>query len=71
MRVSYLDNKFTGPIEYPGQSVLWDWLKIDVGVRMGLLRNVDLTAEYTFNTMKRDLGNKHPGEGLVTLRAGF
>jgi hypothetical protein len=71
VRVSYLDNRFTGPIEYPGQSVLWDWLKIDVGLRLGLLRNVDLTAEYSFNTMFRDLGNKHPNEGLVTLRAGF
>ena len=71
VRFSKLDNDWATPREYPGLSVGWDWVKLDVGVRIGLLRNVDLTAEYAINTMKRRAGDEHPNELLVTLRAGF
>jgi hypothetical protein len=71
VRVSTIDNRFTTPREFPGLSVGWDWTKIDLGVRIGLLRNVDLTAEYAFNTARAEAGDVHPNEALLTLRAGF
>lgn len=71
VRVSYIDNLFDGPFRYPSLSVDWDWLKIDIGVRVGIVRGIDLTAEYSrHDAVVRD-GVIHPDEALVTLRAGF
>jgi hypothetical protein len=71
-RFSWIDNLFTGPREYPALSVLWDWRKYDLGLRFGLVRNVDLTAEYTHHFVDRPRGGSLPmHEFLLTLRAGF
>jgi hypothetical protein len=71
VRVSHIDNRFAVPRENPGPSVGWDWTKVDVGLRVGLLRNVDLTAEYSFNSARTSEGDVHPNEALITLRTGF
>ena len=72
VRVSHIDNRFVTPDVFPAPSFGWDWTKWDIGVRMGLVRDVDLTAEYARNNATRADGSKvHPDEFLVTLRAGF
>jgi hypothetical protein len=72
-RYSYLDNDFTAPRAFPRLSVQWPWRKFDFGLRMGLVRNVDLTAEYTFHKVFRTatLPNLPMKEFLLTLRTGF
>lgn len=71
VRFSTIDNEWITPDDYPGPSVGWDWKKLDVGVRVSIVRNVDLTLEYARNSMKTAGGTLHPDETLVTLRAGF
>jgi hypothetical protein len=72
VRFSHIDNRFVTPRQYPGPSVGWDWTKVDLGLRIGLVREVDVTAEYTLNSMTLFDGSKaHPDELLITLRAGF
>ncbi len=71
VRFSKVDNEWITPEEYPGPSVGWDWRKLDVGVRLAIVRNVDLTLEYARHNMKVEGRNLHPDEALVTLRAGF
>ena len=72
-RYSYLDNEFTAPRAFPRLAVQWPWKKYDFGLRMGLVRNVDLTAEYTFHEVFRTatLPNLPMKEFLLTLRTGF
>ena len=72
-RFSWLDNRFTAPRAYPRLSVQWPWKKYDFGLRMGLVRNVDLTAEYTFHHVFRTatLPNLPMKEFVLTLRTGF
>jgi hypothetical protein len=72
IRYSHIDNRFDTPRLYPAPSVGWDWTKIDIGFRLGIIRGVDLTAEYSKNDMKLFSGAKlHPNEFLLTVRAGF
>jgi hypothetical protein len=62
------------PAHLPKASLsLWPWKKYDFGLRMGLVRNVDLTAEYTFHQVFRsvDLPNLPMKEFVLTLRTGF
>lgn len=71
-RFSWIDNRFEGPREYPALSALWDWKKYDFGLRFGLVRDVDLTAEYTLHQVDRGPAPNLPmDELLVTLRASF
>jgi hypothetical protein len=72
VRVSIIDNLFDAPITYPVLSVDWDWRKYDFGLRMGLLRDVDLTVEFSRHDMiVPTVGTLHPDEFLVTLRVGL
>lgn len=71
VRYSKLDPDFDGgsPI-FPAPSLRWEWEKIDVGVRLGLLEGIDLTLEYADNSffipsLGRDGENN---EVLTTLR---
>lgn len=72
-RYSWIENRFTAPINYPRLSVVWPWKKYDFGLRFGLVRNVDLTAEYTFHQVFRtaSLPNLPMKEFVLTLRTGF
>ena len=71
VRVSHVDNGFDGPREFPGLSVTWDWTKVDAGLRVGIVREVDLTAEYSWHAARTRTSTLHPNEALVTLRVGF
>ena len=72
VRVSIIDNLFDAPVTYPALSVDWDWRKYDLGLRLGLLRDVDLTVEFSRHDMiVPTVGTLHPDEWLVTLRVGL
>jgi hypothetical protein len=69
IRYSSIENDFWvwGPFITP--SMMWDWQKLDVGLRFGIVRNSDLTVEYSFNEAKlANGGSLNPNEWLVTLR---
>ena len=71
VRMSLIDNLFDAPVTYPALSVDWDWRKYDFGLRLGLLRDVDLTVEFSRHDMiVPTVGTLHPDEFLVTLRVG-
>lgn len=46
VRLSELDAHFRGPPEFPAPSVWWDWRKIDVGLRLVVLRDLLVTIEH-------------------------
>jgi hypothetical protein len=72
VRYSQIDNDFEveGPFITP--SMFWDWTKIDLGLRIGIVRASDLTIEYAFNEAKLLDGNTlDPNEWLVTWRIFF
>ncbi len=68
IRVSGITNRFRGSaLLYPAPSIWWQWTKIDYGVRIGMAKNVDVTAEYA----KHNVGAPRKvnlNEGLVTVR---
>ena len=68
VRVSGLTNRFRGdPTVYPAPSIWWPWTKIDAGVRVGFIRNIDLTIERA----KHNIGAPRKldiDETLATLR---
>jgi hypothetical protein len=69
IRYSIIENDFwvSGPFITP--SMMWDWQKIDVGLRVGIVRSSDLTVEYSFNQAELANGSTlEPNEWLVTLR---
>ncbi|MGK2858620.1 MAG: hypothetical protein ACSLFQ_15575 [Thermoanaerobaculia bacterium] len=67
LRYSSLDNDFRGPGTFPAPSFWWDWKKYDAGVRFGLTRFADVTAEYSHHEVDapRELDLD---ELLVTIR---
>lgn len=71
VRVSYIDNLFEVPAGFVAPSVGWDWIKYDVGFRVGIVRGLDLTVEYSRNEATSKRGVIKPDEGLLTLRAAF
>jgi hypothetical protein len=72
LRVSSIDNRFAAPEDFPTASVAWNWRKYDLGLRIGIVRNIDLTAEFNRNIVIIEPGETiHPNEGLLTLRIGF
>jgi hypothetical protein len=72
VRISRIDNLFEAPRQYPAPSVDWDWNKYDFGFRFGIVRDVDLTVEYSRHDMIVFEGlTLHPDETLITLRFAF
>lgn len=68
VRYSEIDNHFQvdGPFLTP--STFWDWRKLDVGLRLGIVRDADLTIEYSRHDMIMGNGRAlHPDELLATL----
>jgi hypothetical protein len=69
IRYSQIENDFwvTGTFLTP--SMFWNWRKLDVGLRIGIVRSSDLTIEYSFNEMDLRHGRTlEPNEWLVTWR---
>lgn len=71
VRASYIDNLFDLPAGFLTPSVGWDWRKYDFGFRLGIVRGLDLTVEYSRNEAVARRSVLHPDEGLLTLRAAF
>jgi hypothetical protein len=71
LRFSRIGNDFVMNPQYPAPSVGWNWRKYDLGVRIGIVRGIDMTAEYSRNDAKTEDGTLHPDEFLVTFRAAF
>jgi len=70
VRYSQLDNDFGPVANFPAPSFWWDWKKMDAGIRVGLMRGLDLTVEYSQNDIKAKKPFKL-GEGLGTLHLAF
>jgi len=70
VRYSSLDNDFAGPAGFPAPSFWWDWEKTDIGLRIGLVRGLDMTLEYS----RQDIAAKKPftvDEALLNLHYAF
>ena len=70
LRVSRIENDFRAPRGFVAPSVMWDWTKIDVGVRVAILQNVDFLVEYAFHDIEASKQIGHD-ELLMTLRWAF
>lgn len=68
VRISILDNRFAGQPLFVAPSTFWDWRKLDIGVRLGLIQRVDFTAEYSIHDIKNAGPKLSPNEFLTTLR---
>jgi len=68
IRGSLMDNHFRGPREFPAPSVWWDWIKYDLGVRIGLARRFELTIERAMHEVESPVP-LDMDETLVTFRA--
>jgi hypothetical protein len=71
VRISYIDNLWENPPGFVAPSVGWNWRKYDYGCRVGIVRGLDLTAEFARHDATTRRGFVHPDEWLVTLRAAF
>jgi hypothetical protein len=72
VRYSSLDHQFAGPSDFVAPSFFWDWTKLDVGVRVGIVAKVDLTVEYERSQMTLASGRKVTlSEVLATARFAF
>jgi hypothetical protein len=67
-RFSNIDNRFRPEKGFVAPSTSWDWRKYDIGIRVGVIRGIDLTIEYTRNDAVLASGDQlHPDEFLTTL----
>ncbi|HKC25498.1 MAG TPA: hypothetical protein VKF32_12190 [Thermoanaerobaculia bacterium] len=72
VRVSRIHNLFEGTFRFPSLSALWEyWTKYDLGVRIGLVRGVDLTIEFSRHDAVTPVSTLHPDELLAVLRFRF
>jgi hypothetical protein len=72
VRYSELDPEFSAPPVTPSPSFAWNWVKVDAGLRFGLLGRTDLTLEYTTNTVTLASGAEVDfDEVLATLRLRY
>ena len=58
LRYSAIDNRFSGPSDFVTPSFFWDWKKLDAGVRLGIVAQVDATVEYEWSQMTLASGRK-------------
>ncbi|MEM8997701.1 MAG: hypothetical protein AAGF23_23160, partial [Acidobacteriota bacterium] len=69
IRYSEIDPQFTADPFFPAPSVFWDWDKIDIGLRVGLVQGIaDMTLEYNDNTFVRAGRDESADEFLATFR---
>lgn len=69
-RYSRLDNDFTAPPMFVAPSLAWDWAKFDLGVRLTIMQNMDLSLEYAIHDITASQEIDHD-EFLTTLRFRF
>ena len=67
IRFSRLENDFTAPPGFVAPSFAWDWDKLDLGVRVTIVKRLDLTLEYSINDIAASRPIRHD-EALATLR---
>ncbi len=67
-RFSKIDNDFVTAATYPAASAMWDWEKLDLGVRLGLINGLDLTLEFADNEFVRQGKKESEDEYLATFR---
>jgi len=70
LRWSRLENDFTAPRGFVAPSFAWDWDKLDLGLRVTIVRRLDLTLEYSFHDVAASREIRHD-EALATLRLAF
>lgn len=70
IRFSRLENDFSAPRGFVAPSLAWDWDKLDVGLRLTIIRKLDLTLEYSFHDIAASRSISHD-EALATLRLSF
>lgn len=69
VRYSRLDPQFRTHPQFPAPSVFWDWEKLDLGLRLGLVDGLlDLTLEWNDNTFVRAGRDESADEFLATVR---
>lgn len=71
VRYSRIDNHFATPTDFVAPSVGLDRRKLDLGLRLGIVRGLDLTAEYSAQELLTGAEVLHPNEGLLVLRVAF
>jgi hypothetical protein len=67
VRFSRLDNDFHAPPSFVAPSFAWDWNKWDFGLRITIVRRLDLTLEYALHDIAASRKIRHD-EALATLR---
>jgi hypothetical protein len=70
VRWSRLENDFTAPRGFVAPSFAWDWDKLDLGLRVTIIRKLDLTLEYSLHDIAASREIQHD-EALATLRLAF
>jgi hypothetical protein len=70
VRYSRLVNDFLAPHLFVAPSFAWDWAKLDAGLRVTILKRLDLTLEYAHHDIKASRKIRHD-EALATLRVQF
>lgn len=68
VRYSELDPRFRAHPQFPAPSVMWDWRKIDLGVRLGVMEGLDVTVEWNDNEFVRAGREESADEFLATVR---
>lgn len=71
VRYSKLDPDFVGDPRFPAPSVWWEWEKWDIGVRIHVNTQWDLTIEFSRNEFIRGGREEQQDETLVTARYRF
>jgi len=70
VRYSRLANDFQAPPQFVAPSFAWDWAKLDAGVRVTIVKRLDLTLEYAHHDIQASRKIRHD-EALATLRVQF
>jgi len=70
VRFSRLENDFAAPRGFVAPSFAWDWDKLDIGLRVTIIRRLDLTLEYSYHDIAASRPINHD-EALATLRVVF
>jgi hypothetical protein len=70
VRFSRLENDFAAPRGFVAPSFAWDWDKLDIGLRVTIVKRLDLTLEYSYHDVAASRPIHHD-EALATLRVVF